>query len=315
MMACRFLIFLCCIICSSWVFSDSTFSGSVGLELRAFTEESDTSISGFLNPEWQWSSSDGAIFFELDAFIRKDDLDSKRSDSDIREALLTYSAGSWELSAGIGKVFWGVTESNHLVDVINQTDLSTSPDGETKLGQTMLRWSTSQGWGIVDVFLLPTFRERRFSDIESPLSAGLAVSEEALYESSSEDKHLDFALRYSQFFGDWDVGVYYFEGTNREPILLATDNLSGQFTPFYDQISQAGLSVQATIDAWLWKLELIHRNDSLASFEAAVGGLEYTRFGIFESAADLGFLFEYNYDNRSLNMASLLQDDYLLASD
>ena len=40
----------------------------------------------------------------------------------------------WSLSIGLGKVFWGVTEFNHLVDVINQTDLVEGIDGEAKLG-------------------------------------------------------------------------------------------------------------------------------------------------------------------------------------
>ena len=39
---------------------------------------------------------------------------------------------------GLRKVYWGVTESQHLVDVINQTEGVENLDGEDKLGQPML---------------------------------------------------------------------------------------------------------------------------------------------------------------------------------
>ena len=52
---------------------------------------------------------------------------------------------------GVGKVFWGVTESQHLVDIINQTDLVENIDTEDKLGQPMLETTWLQNWGATTV--------------------------------------------------------------------------------------------------------------------------------------------------------------------
>ena len=47
----------------------------------------------------------------------------------LRELSLLWISGNWETRIGVSKVFWGVAESQHLVDTINQTDLAANPDG------------------------------------------------------------------------------------------------------------------------------------------------------------------------------------------
>ena len=89
-------------------------------------------------------------------------MDSERTHFDIRELFGLWVFERWELGVGIRKVFWGVTESQHLVDIINQTDLVDSIDGEEKLGQPMVNVSIPHEWGTVDLFILPYFRERTF---------------------------------------------------------------------------------------------------------------------------------------------------------
>ena len=70
---------------------------------------------------------------------------------------------------GINSVFWRVVESNHLVDILNQTDLIEDIDGEEKLGQPMISLSTQQDWGGLSLFVLPWFRERTFPSEEGRL--------------------------------------------------------------------------------------------------------------------------------------------------
>ena len=55
-----------------------------------------------------------------------------------------------ELRAGIGRVFWGVTESYHLVDVINQTDLVENVDRKDKLGQPLVNFTLVRDWGALE---------------------------------------------------------------------------------------------------------------------------------------------------------------------
>ena len=111
-------------------------------------------------------------------------------------AILAYVLVS---STGIGKVFWGVTESQHLVDVINQTDLVENMDGEEKLGQPMINFALVRDWGTVDFFLLPGSRERTFPEAEGRLRTTPRVDvEQAVYESSRGKRHIDEAIRRPQ---------------------------------------------------------------------------------------------------------------------
>ena len=81
------------------------------------------------------------------------------------------------------------------------------------------------------------------------------------YTSGAGRWHPDFALRYSNSFGDWDVGLYHFYGTSREATLsLGFDpELQPVLVPEYELINQTGTDVQYTTGAWLWKLEALFR--------------------------------------------------------
>ncbi|MEE8378798.1 MAG: hypothetical protein V3R49_00280, partial [Gammaproteobacteria bacterium] len=79
--------------------------------------------------------------------------------------------------------------------------------------------------------------------------------------------------------------------------------------PFYEQIDQTGLDVQATIDEWLLKLEVMSRNGIGKRYTASTMGFEYTVYGLFESAHELGLLMEYLYDERGRHAPTLFEDD------
>ena len=49
-------------------------------------------------------------------------------------------------------------------------------------------------------------------------------------------------------------------------------------------------------------------------FTAAVGGFEYTFYGVTESGADLGLLSEYHFDDRHKNAPVGFQDDLFLGA-
>ncbi|RLB49025.1 MAG: hypothetical protein DRH23_07455, partial [Deltaproteobacteria bacterium] len=79
--------------------------------------------------------------FELILFGRIDQHDRNRTHGDIREGFFELFFDEWTFGFGIHKVFWGVTESRHLVDIINQTDLVEDFDTDIKLGQAMVTTS------------------------------------------------------------------------------------------------------------------------------------------------------------------------------
>lgn len=298
-------------------------SGSVELQLRTFLHDpawsgqDDGTVQGTIvsTTEFRWRNKDGNQRVSLIPYLRWDATDDERSLFDLKEAYWAYEGGNYEFLIGADTVFWGVTESVHLVDIINQTDAVGDLDGEDKLGQPMLSLTTFRDWGDLGIYLMPYFRERTFAGVDGRFRPPVAVStDEPRYESSSEEGHLDLALRYSHYIGDIDLGLHVFSGTSREPRLVpAVDGQS--LLPVYDQIDQFGVDLQYTKNAWLWKLEAIARNGAAHSFAAAVGGFEYTQYQVFESAADLGLLVEYQYDGRNdLEPLTIADNDVFLGT-
>ena len=290
--------------------SESEWRGFAAVEARVF--DGDTQASLVLEPELELRGAAGKDRFLVKLFARLDSLDDERTHFDVREFFWERAGRSWEVRAGISKVFWGVTESQHLVDVINQTDLIENPDGEDKLGQPMLKFTSIRNWGIVDLFVLPGFRERTFPGNDGRLRGPLAIdTDRAAYESSAKDRHVDWAARWSHTFGVFDLGLGTFHGTNREPKLIPS---GGLLVPFYDQIEHYSVDLQATVGDWLWKLESIRREDSLETYSAATGGFEFTFWGLRGSAIDVGILVEYLWDERGDRASTPFDDDWFVGS-
>ncbi len=255
--------------------------------------------------------------FALVPYLRLSQHDNHRSHFDLRELNWFLVQEDWELRVGIIKEFWGVAESQHLVDIINQTDLVENSDTEDKLGQPAVQLSIiGEDWGNLDLYFLTGFRERTFPGEEGRLRSQPAVEVgDARFEKSGAEKHLGFAFRWSHTYDEWDIGISHFYGTGREPTLLPEIGLNGEIKliPYYPLIQQTGLDLQLTRDDWLWKLEAIVRSGQGNTFFASTAGFEYTWFDVDSSGIDLGLVVEYLYDSRGFNSAALFQDDILIA--
>ena len=295
-------------------------TGSSAVEYRHFQHETFTpersqhQLSAVFAPELYHEWDNGEQSLIIAPYLRIDDEDSERTHVDIREAKWIMARDDWELNIGLSKVYWGVTESQHLVDVINQTDLVENSDTEDKLGQAMVNLSVFKAWGTVDLFVLPYFRARPFSGENGRLRGQLVVdTENATYQSSAKQRHIDVAVRWSQSIDNWDLAVSYFYGTNREPLFQA--NAGGAaLIPYYEIMRQAGLELQNTHDAWLWKLELIRRKTDLTTFTALAGGFEYTFYGVFDSDIDVGMIAEYLFDDRNNEQLTPFEDDIMIGT-
>lgn len=298
---------------------DWRISGFFSGQFQGFLEEpldpiqqSDTNLSAATRPEFYTEWNEGLDSFTFTPFARVDQRDDQRTHFDIRELNWLHVGDDWELRVGAGIVFWGVAESRHLVDIINQTDLVENIDGEDKLGQPMINLSLIRDWGTLSLFVLPGFRKRTFPGpegrprIHPPVNADAAV-----FESEDEEKHIDVAARWSQAIGNWDVGLSHFHGTTRDPTFeLDTSNPESPFfVPLYEQIDQTGLDAQLTYNSWLWKLEAIRRSGQGDTFFAATGGFEYTFYGVFDSATDIGLLTEYLRDEGPVETRSPFEND------
>jgi hypothetical protein len=296
-------------------------SGNVAVESRTFPQpglypdQQQLYFSVSLSPEYylDWAGGRQSLLFS--PFVRVDQYDNNRTHFDLRELFWQYSADNWELKAGVAKVFWGVTESVHLVDLINQTDLIENPDGEEKLGQPMVNVSVIRDWGTVDFFLLPYFRERTFPGRSGRLHFAPPIEiDEAEYESDAGRYRFDWAARWFHTIGDFDIGLSHFSGINREPRILGRINSAGDTTliPYYDVIDQTSLDLQATRGAWLWKLEAILRSGQSQRFVASAIGFEYTFVGAFGTNYEVGLLAEYLFDERGNAAITPFEDDIFI---
>ncbi len=300
------------------VVAAADWSGYVGVEVRAFAyppleeRQARHDLSLVAQPEFRRRWDGERQGFDFAPFARVDSADDERSHADIRELAWFRSADTWAVRVGVRKVFWGVTESQHLVDIINQTDLVENPDGVEKLGQPMVDLALFHDWGTLDLFVLPGFRERTFPGPTGRLRTQPPVdTSQTRYESARKREHVDWALRWSHTVGDWSIGLSQFSGTGRAPRLLPSTGGGGEpvFVPFYEQIDQTGVDLQATKGQWLWKLEAIRRRSRAETFYAATAGFEYTLVGVFGTPADLGLLVEYLYDERGQRAPVPFQDD------
>ena len=282
---------------------DLGVSGSVSVELRGFFQA--PQFPGQLDhvqpslvfaPELQLRTDDRRHQFKVTPFVRLDAADPDRTHVDLREAFWRGIFGDWELLVGANVVFWGVTESRHLVDVVNQTDVREDIDEEDKLGQPMINIEWQRPWGRVSGLLLLGFREQRFPGLDGRLRGPLPVdTNQALFPDAHAPSTWPCATLTSSATSM--SGVYAFHGTGREPAFRVNDT-GTDLLPVYRTITQLGLDLQYTRDAWLWKLEAIGRAGEGTTFGAFVAGVEHTRYQVFGSAADLGFLSEYLYDGR-----------------
>ena len=300
-------------------------SGRFELEPRGFTQspahprQNRNGVSLAVQPELYHSFDDDRQSLLFSPFLRLDTADDRRTHFDVRELLYQRVFDDAELRIGIGRVFWGVTESYHLVDIINQTDLVENIDREDKLGQPLVNLTFIRDWGALDLFMLPGFRERTYPGREGRLrSEPFVDTDRARYESGAGRQRIDYAVRWSHAIGDFDMGVAHFHGTSREPRLLpecatpGCNPVTGEgfvLAPRYEVVHRTSLDLQATRDATLWKLEALHESGQGDSYVAWVAGFEYTWFGINESDMDLGLLVEHLFDGRGGNAPHPLEND------
>lgn len=301
-------------------------TGEISIDARLFPEpaafagQERHSASIAFEPEYYMEWEDYSSL-RIKPFVRVDSSDPGRTHADIRELFLRLVRDDWELGVGAGKVFWGVTEVKHLVDVINQTDAVENVDGEDKLGQPMINLTFIRDWGYVDLFYLPYFRERTFAERSGRLRNRFIVdTSQTNFDSNLDHWHPDLAVRFKTVIGDWDLGFAHFYGTNREPTFSLGFSSGGEpvLVPEYELINQTSVDVQLTTGAWLWKLEGLFRQGQKnrrleeENFYSFIGGFEYTFYGIFDSVADLGILMEYMRDSRLDRATDPQQNDVFI---
>ena len=226
---------------------------------------------------------------------------------DIQEAYITRSFSQGQLNVGVNTVFWGVAESRHLVDIVNQKQPTRNLDNEAKLGELLLHYQHFTDNGHWFAMSLPYFRERDFGLPDDRLSLPLAVTDEQFVGRDANYRG-SYLLGYRGVLGDWDVGTYYFDGIDREPVIRPNNNQ--EFDAIYRRLQQTALDLQWTSEYLLGKVEAVHRHHQMGGKSwAYVVGAEYYFYGIANSNKDLSLLMELHRDTEEqVNLNRLYQD-------
>lgn len=316
----------------------------VALLLTAFAVPATaaTSLGGWITAEGTWFAEEGAFVGQdyqasaalaaapelradwdggrqqvrVIAFGRIDQRDDERTHADLREASWLYAGQGWEGWLGVRQVFWGVTESRHLVDVVNQVDLVEDVRESAKLGQPMASLALIRDWGGVELHALAGFRERTFPGVEGRLRPAVPIAvDDPIYDADGAARHLGVAARATRRWRELDAGVSVFHGTVRDPRLeAAVVDGALALRPHYDVVDQIGVDVQWTTRFLLLKAEAIQRGGQGAAFAALVAGVEHPWPGIAGTSWDLDLFAEYAWDERGADATTPYQDDLFLAA-
>ena len=308
------------------------WSGRLSVESRWFPESGAYSGqrahgSGFVAEPRIFVEDVRGRSLTLAPFFRLDAGDGQRTHADLREAYLLLFGEvrnqEWELRLGVDRVFWGVTESRRLVNIVNQIDLVEHPYKEPTLGQPMAHLTLSGDWGAVELFGMTFHRARTFPGRSGRLRFPYLIDNERVsYESDAGRWHPDVAARYSRSAGNMDVGISAFDGNSRDPLLMPGVDRKGLpvLLPQYERIRQVGLDAQLTAGSWLFKIEALGRAGARdrrgveMEYVAATMGGEYTFYSVIGSAVDLSLIGEWNYDGRGRNATNIFQNDVFIAA-
>ncbi|MDX1692963.1 MAG: hypothetical protein R3208_04315 [Ketobacteraceae bacterium] len=301
--------------------AESGLDSELGLQGRFFTEDSplqSKDVTGALRYRMEYYRrwNDGADTFEFVPWFIWDSEDEERRHGDIQDMAWLHVTRDYELRVGIRKVFWGKTESQHRVDIINQTDLAVHPDGEEKLGQPMVNLSLVRDWGILDLFVMTGHRERIYPGESGRFRvATLPVDwDDSEYAHPDEEMLVEFAARWQHYYGSWEWAVSHFSGNSRQPILQVERGPDGpeRLVPLYHTIDQTGLELQYIWGSWIFKGEFISNSGFEDRYTAGTLGFEYTQVGILDTVYDFGWILEYSADDRGDRARSVAEHDVFL---
>ena len=233
---------------------------------------------------------------------------------DFQEAHISTRTEMFDIQVGNSVEFWGKVESFNPVDVLNSFDYTKGLSRGEKLGTTMVKLSAPVQDGQIDGYLLPRFSENIYPGVTSRLRPGLRISDASpLYSGGAARDDMGYAMRWTSYFGDIDIGVSYVSAIGNAPRLVPQSD--GTLTPDYSDMTQVGLEVQYLAGDTAFKAELIEREgqyDRLGiaqDYQAGVIGVEHNLYGFAGSDYDLVLIGEYAHDSRKTDSHSGFQRD------
>jgi len=248
-------------------------------------------------------------------FARVDSMDPHRNALDLREAALRWRGDAWRVAAGMDTVFWGVSETQNLVNIVNQIDRMERPDDEARLGQLMARVDVDFGTSHWQTLLMSGFRQRRFPSEQGRLRLSVPIAaSEARFGSDRGPWSPDAATRLQLRHGRVETALSYFLGTNRHPDLVPElQAMSVVLIPEYNLIHQAGWEFSYLQGFVQLKAEAIAQQRADLAFDpyfAWTAGPEATLGMVGD--VEVGVVAEWLYDTRQDDAPTPYQNDVMV---
>ncbi|MGD8122880.1 hypothetical protein [Vibrio sp. TRT 2004] len=256
----------------------------------------------------------GDISLDSEILVQVNIPDSDRNYADIQKLVISKNLDTGVALIGIDQVYWSVTETRSLTNIVNQVDARNSIYEDEYLGQPLVGFRKFGEAYAAEVYWLPLSRERYFPSPESRLRLATIVSNDANFESSKEKHHQDWAARYLHYLGDSEVAISYFQGTQRRPIMEPEVAHNGIIlTPFYPLLKQWGFTGLHVTENTIYKIEAVHRSTDLDSYVSGDIGIE-NNTPIPYTEADVDFFVEYLWDERADKANTPYQNDLSLST-
>lgn len=321
------------------VAQDFTYGGSLEATLRYYPQDgilpgqTEAGIAPILSGEFNTKTKfdSGTLVFELAGLYNSE---TGEGYADIPRGYYQYFGDSWDVLVGSNIEYWGVSESNRVVDTINQRYVIDQTVDYISLGQPMVNFNWSPNYSsTLSLYALLYFRDRDLGSAATRFRSPILMSNNDAVYQEGDDRHLDFAARYRTSFdalwGAMDLAGSYFEGTNRAPSTLP--NVCILPGGVFDQVNCAaivqgnppglkGIPYYAKLRRY--GLELVYSNGDLQltfegaishsldeTYYSAVAGAQYSFGGIGPTGDTLTVVGEYLYDDRSAIQPLTIYDD------
>ena len=300
-------------------------NNEIGFDIREFHKKEaypnqKNTYSSYLKSEIYLEISDQLNFIS-EPYYRYDHNDKERSLFNFKENYLIYFKENSEVKLGVAEIFWGVTESKNLVDIINVYD-GTDGDQKAKLGQSMLSYSTySERAGIFDFYYLPFLSKKPQIGESGRLRLSKPIENyNIIYTRGAGDKVPSWAFKWEKNFGLSDFSIQAFRGNSRENSTIPLiEGSTLKYFAGYERISQIGSYMQTISGPYIFKVEAIRRNGQKnannirENYYSYTFGIEYLLNRLFEEVWDLSLFIEYSNDERGNDSTDILQNDIFMA--
>ena len=199
---------------------------------------------------------------------------------------------------------WGQAVSQSVTNVLNPVDFSDRSPGASLLGTPMINVNYTTPTGTYSAYLLTGFVGSNFEEDPGTRQRSFFNTDtsRAYFEKANEND-IDLSLRYTNNFtlgaGSVDLGVSYFNGTDRTPVLLpgctnslgtiteaACSNTNDQVVSIYEGLGSGGFDTDS-----FWDFVTDNLNDTVAGGISAIPGIGFVPY--YQEIEQIGL--ELNY--------------------